>query len=177
MEPRGNFDLFNRILALLAVLVMYAAIPAILFSYPWLFENAPTPTHQETETISINDTNRELKISERPLEDDKEYISSAYNDITVHIDDEIFLTNDPANDQDVYVVYSIYDKKLFPLHLQPPIYQTGWFGAGEQVAFVPSEYFTAGSHDINIVQTSYKKINSKLFQIDQCADTVKLTVN
>lgn len=156
-------------------LFLFLFIGIVNTTNPWMHQK--TPTHQETETISVDDTNGELKISKRTIEDEKEYISAAYSDITVHIGDEIFLTNDPANDQDVYVVYSIYDEKFFSLLKQQPIYQTGWFGAGEQVAFVPSEYFATGSHDINIVQTSYKKFGSKLVKIDLCVDSVKLTVN
>lgn len=132
------------------------------------------PTHQETETIpvdSVSDANGELMISDRSIKKENEYISTMYSDITVHIGDEIFLVNDPANDQDVYVIYGIYDSE------QQPIYQTGWFGAGEQTAFVPSDYFATGSHDIEIVQTSYRKYGNKLIRINQCVDSVKLTIS
>lgn len=168
-------------LLLLTIIIIFVLIFSFIgltnASSPWLYEKPPV--HQETETISIDDTNGESIISNRSIKTEKEneYISTEYNDnITVHIGDEIFLTNDPANNQDVYVVYSIYDEKLFSIKKQQPIYQTGWFGPGEQVAFVPSDYYTTGSHDIYIIQRSYKKSGNKLLKINRYYDYVKLTI-
>lgn len=167
--------------ALLTIIIIFALIFTFIglinASCPW--DHEKPPVHQETETISIDDNNGELIISNRSIKTEKEneYISTEYNDnITVHIGDEIFLTNDPANNQDVYVVYSIYDEKLFSIKKQQPIYQTGWFGPGEQVAFVPSDYYTTGSHDIYIIQRSYKKSGNKLLKINRYYDYVKLTI-
>lgn len=168
--------------ALLTIIIIFALIflfiGLINASCPWdPWDHEKPPVHQETETISIDDTNGELIFSNRSIEEENEYISAEYNNnITVHIGDEIFLSNDPANNQDVYVVYSIYEYKSFSTKKQQPIYQTGWFGAGEQVAFVPSDYFATGSHDIYIIQTSYKKSSHKLFKINQHKDYVKLTI-
>lgn len=165
--------------ALLTIITIFAIVYFHLeistsFS-PWVYEKPPV--YQETETISIDDTNGKLIFSNRSIEEENEYISAEYNNnITVHIGDEIFLSNDPANNQDVYVVYSIYEYKSFSIKKQQPIYQTGWFGAGEQVAFVPSDYFATGSHDIYIIQRSYKKSGHKLFKINQHKDYVKLTI-
>lgn len=145
---------------------------------PWAYEKPPV--YQETETISIDDTNSKLTISDRSYELEKEngYISAEYDDnITVHIGDEIFLSNDPANNQDVYVNYSIYDGKILSIKKQQPTYQTALISAGEQVAFVPSDYYTTGSQHIIIVQNSYKKVGNKLFEINQYREYVKVTIN
>lgn len=101
--------------ALLTIIIIFALIFSFIGSInafcPW--DHEKPPVHQETETISIDDNNGELTISNRRIEDENEYISNAYSDnITVHIGDEIFLANDPANNQDVYVNYSIYDGKI-----------------------------------------------------------------
>lgn len=68
-------------------------------------------------------------------------------------------------------------EKFIYIKDRQPIYQTDFIGAGEQVAFVPSDYLTTGSHNIKIIQTSYKKTGNKVIEINRIIDDVKLTIN